>query len=97
MLPARLAELVEELTDLPRKLRRVPTRSSRELGGDQGNATREECEDPYLTSIEPKPATSRAHAIRSRSNPAGVLVDAWVNDVPTYESPVRSRVQGATP
>jgi hypothetical protein len=51
----------------------------------------------YLTSIGVSRQQGRAHAIRSRSNPAGVLVDAWVNDVQTYESPVRPRVQGATP
>jgi hypothetical protein len=47
---------------------------------------------PYLTSTGVSRQQGRAHAIRPRSNPPGVLVDAWVNDVQTYESPVRPRV-----
>jgi hypothetical protein len=94
-LPSPL-EIVKDFADPSRELRRVPPGQA----GDWvviRNATLEEGEDPYLTSIGVSRQQGRAHAIRSRSNPAGVLVDAWVNDVQTYESPVRPRVQGATP
>lgn len=74
-----------------------PTRSSRGLGGDQGTPRSRRVKTPYLTSIGVSRQQGRAHAIRSRSDPAGVLVDASVNDVQTYQSPVRPRVQGATP